>query len=58
MKSILKSKTIYLGLLVALIPFVQAIQALPLTESQAGIVSSILGLLVVVNRFYTTQPIG
>lgn len=58
MKSIFKSKTVYLGLAVALIPFLQALQSLPLNETTASVLSSILGLLVVVNRFYTTGTIG
>ena len=58
MKSIFQSKTVYLGLAVALIPFLQALQALPLDATIASVLSSILGLLVIVNRFYTTGTIG
>lgn len=58
MKSIFQSKTVYLGLAVAIIPFLQALQALPLNETTASVLSSILGLLVIVNRFYTTGSIG
>lgn len=58
MKTPLTSKTIWLGLAVALIPFLQALQALPLNQTEASVLSSILGLLVVVNRFFTTMPLG
>ncbi len=53
----LKSKTVLMGLAVALIPFLQALQALPLTTTQAQILSGILGILVMINRFYTSTPI-
>lgn len=58
MKSIFSSKTILLGLLVTLIPFLQALQALPLNQSEASVVSGVLGLLVILNRFYTSVPVG
>lgn len=54
----LKSKTVLMGLAVALIPFLQALQALPLTQTQAQVLSGVLGILVVINRFYTSTPIG
>lgn len=57
MKSFYTSKTIWMGLAIALIPFVQALQALPLSTTQAQIVSGILGVLVVVNRFYTSTQL-
>ena len=57
LSQILKSKTIWLGLLVALIPFVQALQTVPMSPEMAGAVSSILGVLVMINRFYTTIPL-
>lgn len=56
--SMLRSKTVLLGLAVATIPFLQALQSLPLTPQQASIVSGILGLLVIVNRFYTSVPLS
>lgn len=54
----LKSKTVLMGLAVALIPFLQALQALPLSTTQAQVLSGILGVLVIVNRFYTSTPIN
>jgi hypothetical protein len=53
-----KSKTIYLGVLVALIPVLQAVQAIPMSPAVAGALSSVLGVLVVINRFYTSTAIG
>lgn len=52
----LKSKTVLMGLAVALIPFLQALQALPLTTTQAQVLSAVLGLLVVINRVYSVNP--
>lgn len=54
----LKSKTILLGLAVALIPFLQALQSLPLTATQASLLSGILGVLVMINRAFTTVPLS
>jgi len=54
----LKSKTVLMGLAVALIPFLEALKALPLTATQAQILSAVLGLLIVINRFYTTTALG
>lgn len=58
LSSIIRSKTIWLGALVALIPFFQALQALPLNQQEANIISGILGVLVVVNRFFTSVPLS
>ena len=58
MKHFLQSKTILLGLLVALIPFLEALKGLPLNDTQAQILSAILGILIVVNRFYTNTAIN
>ena len=58
MKSIFKSKTILLGLLVALIPFVEALKGLPLNDTQTQVVSVVLGALIVINRFYTTTSVS
>jgi hypothetical protein len=52
----LKSKTVLMGLAVALIPFLQALQALPLTTTQAQVISGILGVLVILNRIYAANP--
>lgn len=57
MKSIFQSKTAYLGLLVALIPFLEAVKALPLSENSSAVVSIILGFLIILNRIYTTKAI-
>ena len=54
----LKSKTVLMGLAIALIPFLQALQALPLSQNQAQVLSGLIGILVIINRFYTTTPIG
>ncbi len=56
MTNALKSKTVLMGLAVALIPFLQALQALPLTTTQAQVLSAVLGLLVVINRVYSVNP--
>lgn len=45
-----------MGLAVALIPFLQALQALPLTTTQAQVISGILGVLVILNRIYAANP--
>jgi len=58
MKNFFQSKTILLGLLVALIPFLEALKGLPLNDTQAQILSAILGILIVVNRFYTNTAIN
>jgi len=58
MKHFLQSKTILLGLLVALIPFLEALKGLPLNDTQTQILSAILGILIVVNRFYTNTAIN
>lgn len=57
MKSFLTSKTIWLGVLVSLIPVLQALQAIPMSAEVAQVISAILGLLVIVNRFYTSQVV-
>lgn len=56
MTNALKSKTVLMGLAVALIPFLQALQALPLTTTQAQVLSAILGVLVILNRIYAANP--
>lgn len=54
----LKSKTVLLGAALALIPFLQFLQSLPLNATQAQVLSGVLGILVIINRFYTTTAIG
>ncbi len=54
--NIFKSKTVLMGLAVALIPFFQALQALPLSPVQAQVLSGILGVLVILNRIYAANP--
>ena len=58
MKTIFTSKTVLLGLAVTLIPFIQALQALPLSQTEASVLSGVLGVLIVVNRFYTSTPLS
>jgi hypothetical protein len=58
MKPIYTSKTVWLGLLIALIPFFETLNTLPLTASQAQVVSGVLGVLVMINRFYTVGVVG
>ena len=52
----LKSKTVLMGLAVALIPFLQALQTLPLSTTQAQVLSAILGVLLIINRLYAANP--
>lgn len=52
----LKSKTILMGLAISLIPFLQALQSLPLSTTQAQIISGVLGILVIINRIYAANP--
>lgn len=56
MTNALKSKTVLMGLAVALIPFLQALQALPLSPVQAQVLSGVLGVLVILNRIYAANP--
>ena len=56
MTNALKSKTVLMGSAVALIPFLQSLQALPLTSTQAQVLSGILGILVVLNRILALNP--
>ena len=58
MKPIYTSKTVWLGLLIALIPFFETLNTLPLTTTQAQVVSGVLGVLVMVNRLYTVGAVG
>lgn len=51
------SKSLWTGVLVVLLGATQALQSLPLDENTAGIVTTILGVLVVLNRLVTTMPI-
>ena len=53
---VFKSKTVLMGLAVALIPFLQALQALPLSITQAQVLSAILGVLLIINRLYAANP--
>lgn len=54
-----KSKTVWLGIALATIPLLQALQALPLTPLTAQVLSIILGGLVVLNRLYgSVTPVG
>lgn len=57
MKSFLASKTIWLGILVSLIPVLQSLQALPMSTGTAQVISALLGLLIIINRFYTSQVV-
>lgn len=57
MKSIFQSKTVWLGVLVVLIPALQAFQTLPMPAETAQFVSGLLGLLIIINRFYTTTGV-
>lgn len=54
----LKSKTVWLGVLVAFIPVLQALQAVPMSPEMASAVTSLLGALVVINRFFTNVPLS
>lgn len=54
----LKSKTVWLGVLVAFIPVLQALQALPMSPEMSSVITTILGVLVVVNRFFTNVPLS
>lgn len=56
--SMLKSKTVWLGVLVAFIPVLQALQAVPMSPEMASFVTSLLGGLVVINRFFTNVPLS
>jgi len=58
MKSAFKSKTIWLGLAIACIPLLEWAQTLPLTPTQSSVVTTVLGLLVILNRFKTNTAIG
>lgn len=51
------SKSLWTGVLVVILGGLQAAQSLPMNESTAGIVSVVLGMLVVLNRLVTTMPI-
>ena len=53
-----KSKTIMMGLLVSLIPFLQYIQALPLGDNTANIINFLLGGLIILNRFYSNSVVS
>ena len=57
MKFFLQSKTIWLGVLVSLIPVLQSLQMLPLSTGVAQVISAILGALVIINRFYTSSVV-
>lgn len=54
----LRSKTVWLGVLVAFIPVLEALQAVPMSPGMASLVTSILGGLVVINRFFTNVPLS
>lgn len=54
--NVLKSKTVLMGLAIALIPFLQALQSLPMDSTSAQIISGILGVLVILNRIYAANP--
>ena len=56
--SMMRSKTVWLGVLVAFIPVLQALQALPMSPEMSSLLTSILGGLVVINRFYTNVPLS
>jgi hypothetical protein len=51
------SKSLWTGVIVVILGGLQALQSLPMNESTAGIVSVVLGVLVVLNRLVTTMPI-
>ena len=53
-----KSKTVWLGVLVAFIPVLQALQAVPMSPEMASVVTSVLGGLIIVNRFFTNVPLS
>lgn len=48
-----ESKTVWLGLAIAVIPLLQALQALPLNDTAKNVVGIILGVLVALNRLYS-----
>ena len=54
----LKSKTLWIGAVVVLTGALQALQTLPLDEQTAGLVVSALGILAMINRFFTTLPLS
>lgn len=53
-----RSKTVWLGVLVAFIPVLQALQGLPMSPEMAQVVTSLLGGLVIINRFFTSVPLS
>lgn len=55
--NIFKSKTVLLGLAVAFIPFLQALQALPLTDMQSSALTSAIGFIIILNRLYGTPTV-
>ena len=58
MKSLFESKTVWLGVLVSLIPFLEALKAIQLPTEVAQVVSMVLGVLIIINRFYTTGAVS
>lgn len=54
----LKSKTLWIGAIVVVTGALQALSTLPLDEQTAGFVVSALGMLAMINRFFTTMPIS
>ena len=58
MTKYLRSKTLWIGAVVVLTGALQALATLPLDSETAGLVVSALGVLAMVNRFFTTLPIS
>lgn len=55
--TILTSKTLWLAVITAGIGILQAVPQDMLTTQQAGIITSILGVLIFINRFFTSTAI-
>lgn len=52
-KSVLKSKTVWIGLAIAILPWLESVQEM---ATSPGTIS-IIGLIVIALRFLTTKPV-
>lgn len=56
-KSMFLSKTVWLGILLVTINVLQTLQGLPIGAHTLVVVNAVLGVMVVVNRFFTFSPV-
>jgi len=58
MKNVLASKTVWLGLLVAVLPWVEQVKAGLALDPKAQTAATVLGMVVIVLRMFTSQPLN